>query len=184
MEAVYRFVSFPEIAVAAGANSSIPRTRIAGAPINGIGLGIVRADQPGGAAAPQSGVPFPGIAAGLAGRRYCKGLPDLLSGVQVERLKRATNTILATTKTGDHLVANDQRWRSDDRTLLVVDYVSGPERLTCCSAEIPEDVLQYACRDVNNRGVTFADGKIFVGRLDGKLTALDWRSRNRSALAD
>jgi PQQ-dependent dehydrogenase (methanol/ethanol family) len=33
--------------------------------------------------------------------------------------------------------------------------------------------LQYACCDVNNRGVTFADGKIFVGRLDGKLTALD-----------
>src|SRR6476660_1891733 len=39
--------------------------------------------------------------------------------------------------------------------------------------DIPDDVLQYACCDVNNRGVTFADGKIFVGRLDGKLTALD-----------
>ncbi len=39
--------------------------------------------------------------------------------------------------------------------------------------EIPDDVLQYACCDVDNRGVTFADGKIFVGRLDGKLTALD-----------
>ena len=39
--------------------------------------------------------------------------------------------------------------------------------------DIPDDVLQYACCDVNNRGVAFADGKIFVGRLDGKLTALD-----------
>ena len=39
--------------------------------------------------------------------------------------------------------------------------------------EIPDDVLQYACCDVDSRGVTFADGKIFVGRLDGKLTALD-----------
>ncbi|MBV1701220.1 MAG: PQQ-dependent dehydrogenase, methanol/ethanol family [Hyphomicrobiales bacterium] len=40
-------------------------------------------------------------------------------------------------------------------------------------AEIPDDVLQYACCDVNNRGVTYSDGKIFLGRLDGKLTALD-----------
>ncbi len=39
--------------------------------------------------------------------------------------------------------------------------------------EIPDDVLQYACCDVNNRGVSFADGKLFVGRLDGKLSALD-----------
>jgi alcohol dehydrogenase (cytochrome c) len=38
--------------------------------------------------------------------------------------------------------------------------------------EIPDDVLQYACCDVNSRGVSYADGKIFVGRLDGKLTAL------------
>ena len=39
--------------------------------------------------------------------------------------------------------------------------------------DIPDDVLQYACCDVNNRGVAYADGKIFIGRLDGKLTALD-----------
>jgi alcohol dehydrogenase (cytochrome c) len=39
--------------------------------------------------------------------------------------------------------------------------------------EIPEDVLQFACCDVNSRGVTHADGKLFVGRLDGKLSALD-----------
>ena len=39
--------------------------------------------------------------------------------------------------------------------------------------DIPDDVLQYACCDVNNRGVAYADGKIFVGRLDGKLVALD-----------
>ena len=38
---------------------------------------------------------------------------------------------------------------------------------------MPDDVLQYACCDVNSRGVAYADGKIFVGRLDGKLVALD-----------
>ncbi|KRR21563.1 alcohol dehydrogenase [Bradyrhizobium lablabi] len=39
--------------------------------------------------------------------------------------------------------------------------------------DMPDDVLQYACCDVNNRGVAYADDKIFIGRLDGKLTALD-----------
>ena len=29
------------------------------------------------------------------------------------------------------------------------------------------------CCDVNNRGAAYADGKLFIGRLDGKLTALD-----------
>ena len=38
---------------------------------------------------------------------------------------------------------------------------------------MPDDTLQYACCDVNSRGVSYADGKIFVGRLDGKLVALD-----------
>lgn len=39
--------------------------------------------------------------------------------------------------------------------------------------DMPDDVLQYACCDVNNRGVAYAEDKIFIGRLDGKLTALD-----------
>jgi alcohol dehydrogenase (cytochrome c) len=39
--------------------------------------------------------------------------------------------------------------------------------------EIPDDVLQYACCDVNSRGVTYDRGRIYVGRLDGKLSAVD-----------
>jgi alcohol dehydrogenase (cytochrome c) len=39
--------------------------------------------------------------------------------------------------------------------------------------EIADDTLQYACCDVGSRGVAYADGKIFVGRLDGKLSAVD-----------
>jgi len=41
------------------------------------------------------------------------------------------------------------------------------------SPEIPKGVDQFACCDVNNRGVAYNDGKLFVGRLDGKLDALD-----------
>ena len=41
------------------------------------------------------------------------------------------------------------------------------------SPEVPAGIEQYACCDVNNRGVAHAKGKIFVGRLDGNLVALD-----------
>ncbi len=41
------------------------------------------------------------------------------------------------------------------------------------SPEMPKGVEQYACCDVNSRGVSYNEGKIFVGRLDAKVTALD-----------
>src|ERR1700743_2099303 len=56
--------------------------------------------------------------------------------------------------------------------VYALDAATGARKWTY-ESEISDDVLQYACFDVDNRGVTFADGKIFVGRLDGKLTALD-----------
>jgi alcohol dehydrogenase (cytochrome c) len=39
--------------------------------------------------------------------------------------------------------------------------------------EIPKGIDQYACCDVNNRGVAYNDGKIFLGRLDAHVVALD-----------
>jgi PQQ-dependent dehydrogenase (methanol/ethanol family) len=56
--------------------------------------------------------------------------------------------------------------------VYALDARSGARKWTY-EPEIPDDVLQFACCDVNSRGVTFAAGKIFVGRLDGKLAALD-----------
>jgi len=44
------------------------------------------------------------------------------------------------------------------------------------SPEIPAGIDQYACCDVNNRGVAYANGKVFFGRLDGQLVALDART--------
>ena len=49
---------------------------------------------------------------------------------------------------------------------------------------MPDDTLQFACCDVNSRGVTYADGKIFVGRLDGKLVALDAKTGKELWKAD
>ncbi|MBR0687855.1 PQQ-dependent dehydrogenase, methanol/ethanol family [Bradyrhizobium manausense] len=39
--------------------------------------------------------------------------------------------------------------------------------------DIPEDFKQYTCCGIGNRGLAYKDGKLFVGRLDSKLTALD-----------
>ena len=44
------------------------------------------------------------------------------------------------------------------------------------SPEMPKAIDQYACCDVNNRGVAYNDGKIFFGRLDSQVTALDAKS--------
>jgi alcohol dehydrogenase (cytochrome c) len=41
------------------------------------------------------------------------------------------------------------------------------------SPEVPKGIDQFACCDVNNRGVAHANGKIFVGRLDANMVALD-----------
>jgi len=41
------------------------------------------------------------------------------------------------------------------------------------SPEIPKGVDQFACCDVNSRGVSYADGKIYFGTLDARLIALD-----------
>ena len=56
--------------------------------------------------------------------------------------------------------------------VYALDAATGARKWTY-EPDIPDDVLQYACCDVNNRGVSYADGKLFVGRLDGKLTAID-----------
>ncbi len=39
--------------------------------------------------------------------------------------------------------------------------------------DVPKGIDQFACCDVNNRGVAHADGKIFIGRLDAHIVALD-----------
>jgi PQQ-dependent dehydrogenase (methanol/ethanol family) len=40
-------------------------------------------------------------------------------------------------------------------------------------SDTPADAQQYACCDVVNRGAAYGNGKIFFGRLDGVLIALD-----------
>ena len=56
--------------------------------------------------------------------------------------------------------------------VYAIDAATGARKWTY-EPDMPDDTLQYACCDVDSRGVAYADGKIFVGRLDGKLVALD-----------
>src|SRR6516165_2860928 len=67
--------------------------------------------------------------------------------------------------------------------VYALDAATGVRKWTY-EPEIPDDVLQYACCDVNSRGVTYADGNIFVGRLDGKLSALDAKTGKELWKAD
>ena len=68
--------------------------------------------------------------------------------------------------------------------MLVVTSSYGPKNVIAVNAktgdlkwrytpEIPKNVEQFTCCDVDNRGVAHANGRVFVGRLDAKLTALD-----------
>ncbi len=80
--------------------------------------------------------------------------------------------------------------RSQESTPLVIDdtlYVTssfGPRNVIAVNArtgeqrwryspDVPSGIEQYACCDVVNRGVAYQDGRIFVGRLDGHIVALD-----------
>src|SRR5262245_11575926 len=58
------------------------------------------------------------------------------------------------------------------KNVFAVDAKTGTVRWRY-SPEVPTGIDQYACCDVNNRGVSHANGKIFFGRLDGNMVALD-----------
>lgn len=56
--------------------------------------------------------------------------------------------------------------------VFAVDAKTGKMKWTR-SFDIPGDVQRFACCGIVNRGFSYADGKVFVGRLDGVLMALD-----------
>jgi alcohol dehydrogenase (cytochrome c) len=58
------------------------------------------------------------------------------------------------------------------RFVYALDATSGAQKWTH-EFEIPKNVKQYGCCGQVNRGAAFSNGKLFIGRLDGKLTALD-----------
>jgi alcohol dehydrogenase (cytochrome c) len=80
--------------------------------------------------------------------------------------------------------------RANEASPLVIDgtlYISsssGPHSVYALDAktgrmkwqyqpDVAEDVAPYVCCDLDSRGVSFADGKILFGQLDGHLVAVD-----------
>lgn len=58
------------------------------------------------------------------------------------------------------------------KNVIAVDAKTGKQKWRY-SPDVPRGIDQFACCDVQNRGVTYADGKILVGRLDSNIVALD-----------
>lgn len=58
------------------------------------------------------------------------------------------------------------------KTVFALDAATGAIRWRY-EPDLPGDTMQYGCCDVVNRGVSYGDGRIYVGRLDGHLVALD-----------
>ena len=95
----------------------------------------------------------------------------------VKNLKLAYSFSLASLRSNESspLVIGDTLYVSSSwgpKYVYALDAATGARKWTY-EPDIPDDVLQFACCDVNSRGVAYADGMIFVGRLDGKMVALD-----------
>ncbi len=56
--------------------------------------------------------------------------------------------------------------------IYALDAATGKRKWTQ-AFDYPDDMTQFTCCGPVNRGVAYANGKIYVGRLDGKLSALD-----------
>jgi PQQ-dependent dehydrogenase (methanol/ethanol family) len=100
-----------------------------------------------------------------------------INGGNVERLKVAWALQLGSLRSqestpiliGDTLYVTSSH---GPKNVFAVDAKTGTVRWRY-SPEVPAGIDQYACCDVNNRGVAYANGKIFFGRLDGHVVALD-----------
>jgi alcohol dehydrogenase (cytochrome c) len=102
---------------------------------------------------------------------------DQINTQNVSKLKLAYAFSLASLRSNEStpIVIGDTLYVSSSwgpKYVYALDAKTGAQKWKY-EPDIPDDVLQFACCDVDSRGVTFADGKIFVGRLDGKLSALD-----------
>jgi len=61
---------------------------------------------------------------------------------------------------------------SGPKTVFALDAKTGAIRWRY-EPDLPSDLAQFGCCDVVSRGVSYGHGKIFVGRLDGRLAAVD-----------
>ncbi|MCS6781060.1 MAG: PQQ-binding-like beta-propeller repeat protein [Geminicoccaceae bacterium] len=67
--------------------------------------------------------------------------------------------------------------------VMALDAATGAIRWKV-ALEMPAGVAQYACCGVVDRGVAYSDGMIYVGRLDGALSAFDAKTSEEKWTVD
>lgn len=100
-----------------------------------------------------------------------------INSKNVDKLKLAYSFSLASLRSNEStpLVIGDTMFVTSSwgpKFVYALNAATG-EKKWVYEPDIPDDVMQFGCCDVQNRGAAYADGKLFIGRLDGKLTALD-----------
>ena len=116
-----------DIGAVVAANCCGPRGWVAGAVVNQVQLGIVRAHVPGHSAAVLGRIAFPCVAIFLAWQWHGVGAPHFFTGGLVQRNQRAACAVFTTAVACDDQVFNDSRRRCDDRALCVVHHFGVPQ---------------------------------------------------------
>jgi len=128
-----------------------------------------------GSAFAQSGAGWP-VYGGDSGNTRFSTLKKVNTG-NVSRLQVAWALQLGTVRSQEStpLVIGDTLFVTSSygpKNVFAVDAKTGVVKWRY-SPEVPKDIEQYACCDVVNRGAAYANGKVFVGRLDAHIVALD-----------
>ena len=116
------------------------------------------------------------VAGGDSGNTRYSGA-KLVTPANVSKLNVAFALQLGTTRSQEStpILVGDTLFVTSSfgpKNTYAVDARTGEVRWTY-QPDIPKAIDQYACCDVNNRGVAYNDGKVFVGRLDAHVVALD-----------
>ena len=107
---------------------------------------------------------------------------NLITAANVKNLKLVYSVQLGSLRSNEStpIVVGDTMYVSSSwgpKTVFALDAATGAIKWRY-EPDIPDDVMQYGCCDVVSRGVSYGDGKIFVGLLDGRLVALDAKTGN------
>lgn len=131
-----------------------------------------------GAASLASAQSWPTYGGDLGNQRYSQGNQITPANVNKLNVKWALQLGSNRSQESSPILVGDTLYVTSSfgpKNVFAVNAKTGEVRWKW-SPEMPKGVDQYACCDVNSRGVSYNDGKIFVGRLDAKVTALDAKS--------
>ena len=145
------------------------------------GLAIVAAAGLSGVAVAESGNDWPTYGADAANTRFSK--LDQINTGNVKGLKVAWVHSLGTLESQEStpIVIGDTMYVTSStgpRYVFALDARTG-EKKWVYQPELPTDFMGTVCCGLDNRGVAVADGKVFFGRLDAKLEALDAKTGKR-----